>query len=127
MQTLTQVREALDELDAMLSEKGWRTPSCEFNMDQQFWFFVKAKHPLEGGDSVNEYCASDTVEDAFKDARKFIRNLPTAENAAKDDFRKGLAALIDKGKALGIETEFLNPLTEQMRALSENIISGPAE
>ncbi len=127
METIEQIRDALNKLDAMLSDKGWRIPSCEFNMDQQFWVYVKANHPLDGGDRINEYLVEDTVDGAFRLARKSIRALPNAESAAQDDFRKALGALIDKGKALGIDADFLNPLTEQMRTLSENIITGPAE
>ena len=92
-------------------------------MDRKLWVYVKAAHPLDGGDSVSEFCGDEEgPEEAIANARKFIQDLPTGDAAAKDDFRKSLAQLIDKGTKLGIDADFLNPLTEQMRALSENIL-----
>ena len=65
----------------------------------------------------------DTFEGVLAKAAEFIANLPSKSDMAKADFQKDLAKLIDKGSEIGIEVEFMNPLTAAMKALSENIIT----
>lgn len=123
MNTIEEIDAAIIELNKALEDKGWRRPRCEFNADGRYWFKIQADHPIDGGDNIFKYCGgTDSVDDALNEARAKIRSLPSGKEAATDDFRKALAKLIDKGTALGIDADFLNPLTEQMRALSENII-----
>lgn len=64
-----------------------------------------------------------TFEGVLTKAAEFIANLPSKSDMARADFQKDLAKLIDKGSEIGIEVEFMNPLTAAMKALSENIIT----
>jgi len=65
----------------------------------------------------------DTFEGVLAKAAVFVAELPSKSDMAKADFQKNLAKLIDKGNEIGIEIEFMNPLTATMKALSENIIT----
>lgn len=66
---------------------------------------------------------SGTIQDAIDAARKFAGNLPPVAETKKQDFIQALGKLIDQGRDLGFEVEFMNPLVESMKKLSENIIT----
>jgi hypothetical protein len=51
------------------------------------------------------------------------RPLLPAEERDRAEFTRLLANAIDKGRSIGIEVDFLNPLTETMKRLSENAIT----
>lgn len=124
MDSLKEIADCVDRLNAALLEKGWRLPNCQYNFDGQHWFQVRANHPVDGGESLYKYCGgNDEASYAFDKAMALVRKQPDASNAALDDFRTALGKLIDKGHKLGIETEWLNPLTQQMRKLSTNIVA----
>lgn len=123
MTTLTDIENDLQRLNEMLTEKGWIDPRCEFNFDTRSWFRLNAEHPISGGDGLYKYINGDDYDDTYRKAAAEIQALPTGKEAAQQDFQKALGKLIDKGNALGIDAAFLNPLTEQMRLLSENIIT----
>jgi len=123
MTTLTDIERDLQCLNEMLIVKGWHNPRCEFNLDTRPWFKIEAAHPVSGGDRLYKYINGDDYNDAYRKAAAEIQSLPSGEEAARQDFQKALGRLIDKGNSLGIDAAFLNPLTEQMRLLSENIIT----
>jgi len=56
-------------------------------------------------------------------ARKFIAELPTAEETKFREFMGALGNVIDLGRKNGIEVDFINPLTETMKRLSENALT----
>lgn len=55
-------------------------------------------------------------------ALRWIGQIPTKETRERNAFLRDLGNLIDTGKDVGIEVEFLNPLTAMMKTLSENAI-----
>ena len=67
--------------------------------------------------------SDETFEGVLDKAAEFVASLPSKSDMAKADFQKDLAKLIDKGSEIGIEVEFMNPITAAMKALSENIIT----
>ncbi len=56
------------------------------------------------------------------DAMQWVDKIPTKETRERNAFLRDLGNLIDTGKDVGIEVEFLNPLTAMMKTLSENVI-----
>lgn len=83
----------------------YRTAACESSKDQFYHGTVK-----EG------------FEVLFARANTFADGLPSIQEAKRNDFIASLGRIIDKGREIGIEVEFLNPLTEMMGKLSTNII-----
>jgi len=69
----------------------------------------------------------ETIAEALESAKEIINGIPLKELRDKAEFTRMLADTIDKGRAIGIEVEFLNPLTATMKALSENIITDQRE
>jgi len=64
----------------------------------------------------------DTLDEWFKDAHAWIDAIPTAEERAHQAFTASLGRLIDQGRDIGIEVDFLNPLTAMMEKLATNAL-----
>lgn len=62
------------------------------------------------------------LENFVVGALQWIDKIPTKETRERNAFLRDLGHLIDTGKDVGIEVEFLNPLTAMMKTLSENVI-----
>lgn len=58
----------------------------------------------------------------LKEAHAWIDAIPTAEERAHKAFTKSLGRLIDQGREIGIEVDFLNPLTAMMEKLATNAL-----
>jgi hypothetical protein len=58
----------------------------------------------------------------LKDAHDWVDAIPSAEQRAHDAFTKSLGRLIDQGRDIGIEVDFLNPLTAMMQKLATNAL-----
>ena len=65
-----------------------------------------------------------TFEEALDAADAFVAALPPINESRRREWMKDLGHHIDKGREIGIETEFLNPLAETMQRLSKNAIAG---
>ena len=52
-----------------------------------------------------------------------LKKLPSAKDENTRAFMRDLGKLIDNGRKIGLEVEFMNPLVESMKRLSENIIT----
>lgn len=128
--TIEEIRNQVTLLNHELLEKEWKTPNCLVQIEEhEYWIRLVADHPVSTSysDHLSGFIKAETLEDlfstAFPEAFKRIRLLPSQEDAGKEAFLKSLAKTIDMGKELNIDTDFLNPLIEQMRELSENILT----
>lgn len=62
------------------------------------------------------------LDDAMHDAMGFIQSIPTQAEREHNAFIRQVGRLIDSGREVGIDVAFLNPLTDMMRKLSENVL-----
>ena len=76
----------------------------------------------DGDYNLKEVYAS-TFEEALDAADAFLAALPPINEARRREWMEALGRHIDKGREIGIETEFLNPLAETMQRLSKNAIA----
>ena len=58
----------------------------------------------------------------FAEANAWVDAIPTAEERAHQTFTASLGRLIDQGRDIGIEVDFLNPLTSMMTKLATNAL-----
>lgn len=56
-----------------------------------------------------------------------IQELPALADELLAEFTSQLAATIEMGRGIGIDAEFINPLTEAMKRLSENALTDQSE
>lgn len=69
------------------------------------------------------YANGETPEDAIGAFMQKVADLPDAATANLLEFQRDLGRLIDKGNKLGIDTKWLNPITETARELAENALT----
>jgi len=131
MTTIDTVQEALLKLHADLEAKGYDKtrvriiikPQMEygpFNLD--IW-----AESRDYGSDTSKFIYEDSWEEALTKAQEFVGQLPSIEDAQKNNFYKKLAETIEFGREIGIETAYLNPLEQIMNELSENIIEHKPE
>ena len=58
----------------------------------------------------------------LEEAHAWVDAIPTAEERAHQAFTASLGRLIDQGRDIGIEVDFLNPLTAMMEKLATNAL-----
>ena len=58
----------------------------------------------------------------FAEAHAWIDAIPTVDERAHQAFTASLGRLIDQGRDIGIEVDFLNPLTAMMEKLATNAL-----
>jgi hypothetical protein len=72
---------------------------------------------IKDGTAVSEWFVT-----LFRDAHAWIDAIPTAEERAHQAFTASFGRLIDQGRDIGIEVDFLNPLTAMMEKLATNAL-----
>jgi len=128
MTTINEIYDAINPMPAMLSGKGKREPKVtiefEANAGLIVWLRWKKDYkPSYIGETINECFFGDTYGEAIAKATDHIEKLPSAEDAKLHGFMRDLGNLIDAGKEHGIKVDYLNPLTETMKRISENVLT----
>lgn len=120
-----QIHSRLAALITAMMDKGLRNPTALFQIKGNAGFMVG----LTSGGGYGEpdhwyaYPHGNTPEDAFEKADTIIAAMQDAKTRNMQMFMGALGKVIDLGRDNGIEVDFLNPLTETMKRLSENIIT----
>jgi hypothetical protein len=132
MTTIDEIYAAINPMPAMLCAKGKKNPSVRFDIEANAGVQVSMHWTKPGayGDWDRDYQVfmGGTAAEVISKARAFIESLPDAKTARLHDFMGQLGKVIDAGRDLGIDVDYLNPLTDTMKRLSENILTHqPAE
>lgn len=127
MTTIDEIYAAINPMPAMLSAKGKVNPVSYLRIEANAGIdltlsWVKAGSSKEW-DREYKCIHGDTADEATAAAISFINALPDAKTARLHDFMSQLGKVIDSGRDLGIEVDYLSPLTDTMKRLSENIIT----
>lgn len=125
--TIDDIYAAINQMPAELLKKGKVNPSVQFHVEANANTHIAMRYKKYGAvsDWDNEYqhFAGSTFEQSIQKAKAFIAALPSAEQAKLHGFMDKLGKLIDVGKSEGIDIDYLNPLVDSMKRLSENIIT----
>jgi hypothetical protein len=125
--TIEEIYAAINTMPAMLSAKGRVKPrvTIEFEANTRVivWLRWQVDKPLYSGQDDLQGVYGNTADEAVAEALSIIEGLPSAKEARLHAFMADLGHLIDDGRSVGIDVEYLNPLTETMKRLSENIIT----
>lgn len=62
------------------------------------------------------------INELFLEARKWIAKQKDPKTIRREQFIATLGRVIDEGHAIGFDVEFMNPLVESMKRLSENVL-----
>ena len=119
-----EIKDRLDAMIKQMSEKGYVQPGANFSINQfsdtfTAWCDFKSSR---NGTSRTKFFYGDDANDAVSKLEIHVGDLENVKSIAKKDFLESLGRVIDQGRDVGIEIEFLNPLTDAMKKLSANII-----
>lgn len=118
------LREKMNDLSRAMLGKGLRNPTAQVMIEAHVAPLVYLHWDDEAyAYGKTEVIRDPSIEQAIEDAFALVRQLPTAEEAKRQQFMTSLAKVIDLGRENGIEVDFLNPLTETMKRISENAIT----
>lgn len=120
-----EMQSEVDAFAVLMSDKGLKQPAAEFQISSGCQPTIWLTNEEKNGALSRKYrsVTGDTLPEMFENARKMIADLPSMEEQHKQEFLRAMADLIDLGRENGISMDFMNPLTETMKLLSENIIT----
>ena len=126
--TPLQIAAECARLEAAAAAKGYYMPKVTVRLN---WIGYELCADLEtrtdAHASPKSTWAYATYEDGFEGllakVEATVNALTSIEDAKRNQFIADVGRLIGQGKEIGIDVDFLNPLTEMMTKLSTNIIT----
>lgn len=110
----------VDRFDA----QPWIEPTADVSQAGNVLIRIYAPRGTDGElGKLLKIAMGETFEEALEVALAFVTALPPANEAKRRDWQKRLGNLIDDGRKIGIETEFLNPLEASMKRLASNALT----
>lgn len=115
-------------IEGLASAKGYYAPKVTVYINWiGYDLTVSVEYRTEASASTKNHfvhvSCEEGLEAAFEMAVSHVSNLPSIEDAKRNEFIAAVGRLIDKGRDIGIQVDFLNPLNEMMTKLSSNIIT----
>ena len=123
--TPTDILREITRLEKLLTNKGFTTPHIEISVGFSTRELTANISYKAGGSSEYQFIhveALDGFDGLIGDAEDYINGLKSVADILKENFVASVGRLIDQGRDIGIEVEFLNPLTTMMDKLSSNIL-----
>ncbi|OJF97607.1 hypothetical protein [Pararhizobium antarcticum] len=121
-----EISKGLSELVTAMLGKGLARPDASIVWPANSDLTILLSQARPGNNYAEDtfhYAKGKTIAVAFESARDCVDNLPSPEKARMQRFMKSLAGTIETGRECGIEVEFLTPLQETMKTLSNNILT----
>jgi hypothetical protein len=131
MHTLQSIISRLTTIEHILTGLGYAAVDTDLNVHWTTGTPLRLRvEYLAGSEYLSEIFDAPEETDAalsaiLEAAEAWAKNLPTPEERARHAFLLEFGRTIDKARDLGLPVEFLNPLEESMRKLSENILPAP--
>lgn len=125
---LDEIKRRMNGMPAALADKGKVEPQVLFACEANASPFVslswkrRPRDPNDYGRDSKSFHDPD-LDKNFRDAAAFIAALPSKEEARLNDFAQELGRLIDAGRDVGIPIDYINPLLESMKKISENAVT----
>jgi hypothetical protein len=115
-------------MNEALMDKGYVAPDCDINItgsgDITVWIKTRSQDEIPGKMDWEE--ASD-IESALDKADRRIDGYDDAHLYKKQAAVKQFGRAIDGLRSAGFEAEFCDPLSEQMQAMTENLLTHQPE
>ena len=124
----TDIKLKADRIAAVCAAKGYYNPKIVVYINWLGYdltinlFYCADAHSSQVDKFFHGSCDAG-IEALLLEAERHIANLPSIEDAKRDAFIAAVGRLIDQGKEIGVEVDFLNPLTALMDKLSTNILT----
>ena len=122
----SEILREINRLEKLLTNKGFTAPKIEISVGFSTRELTSNIAYKAGGSYEYQFIhieASDGFEALIQDTADYINGLKSVAEIQKDAFIASVGRLIDQGKEIGVEVDFLNPLTALMDKLSTNILT----
>lgn len=123
------MEEEVANLKALLKGKGLLDPEVTLEVSTSDWRPVRLQmHYKVREDSTTTYktiYGEEGVMDLDRvsdEARTYIAELKSKEELEHEEFMAMLGRVMDRAKDLGMDEDFINPLTSMMKKLASNAI-----
>jgi hypothetical protein len=130
MNTVTEITAALAKLEALMSEKGVKAPRADLTIrsqQQKSYLWTEAQMGTKPFD--DERCKGFygmEPSEAFAAAWAYINAMPDPATAERQKWHKDLADVIDRGHAMALPDEVMQPLRQGSQAMTENLLTHEA-
>lgn len=127
--TIEEVQKRIDAMPAAMSAKGLRKPEATFSIraNSEIYVYLRWDDKKTAYGSAYHRPEGKTPAEMLDNADAFIAGLPSPEETRMKEFMTALSDTIELGRQNGIEVDFVNPLVDTMRRLSENILTDQRE
>ena len=125
----TDILREITRLEKLLTNKGFTAPKIEISVGfstRELTANISYKAGSEVQYKFIHLEADDGFEGLIADTGEYINGLKSVAEIQRDAFVASVGRLIDQGREIGVEMEFLNPLTAMMDKLSSNILENAA-
>jgi len=125
---VNEINTRLSAIVRAMSAKGLSRPKASFwiENDAEFTIHIKWMKDAVSRSSFDEkydFMHADTPEAVFEKVEKWVDDLPSPEQAKFNEFMGAVAKAVDLGREHGIDVEYVNPLAETLKRLSENALT----
>lgn len=120
--------DALTALKDALSAKGLIGPEVTLSLSTSEWSPIRLElHYKVRDDSTYTYQTFKAenvfeVDVAVEKATKFVADLKSREELEHEEFMQMLGRVMDRAKDMGLDADFINPLTSMMKKLATNAL-----
>lgn len=123
--TLEEMQAAVDAMHAAMVDKGFRLPKAcaRIGSSEDARVYLHYADKDEAYANKCEPFSTGTMPEIIAAAHAWIAAQPTAGERRTREFQAALGRVIDLGRDAGVAVEFINPLTELAKRLSENAIT----
>lgn len=130
--TPAEIKAECERLEAVITAKGYYMPKVTVYLN---WIGYEitvnvswrtSAHSLSQDKFLHGKC-EEGFDGMLGQADDFVATMKSIADAQRDAFIAAVGRLIEQGRDIGMEVEFLNPLTAMMSKLSTNIITHTPE
>jgi len=123
------IQPRIDAVNSLITAKGLREAQVSFRIEGHkqtsagaHWYAGQHGHDFKSFGS-----GQGEPEVVLARLEEWANELPTLDERRMAEFTELLAKTIEMGNEYGIDVQFVNPLTEAMKRLSENAITHQPE
>jgi hypothetical protein len=118
-----EIQERIQAIDSALIDKGFKSPDCDLTVSgSNLTFWVKTGG-CEADGRVFEPVYADSINEIFAAANEYVKNLEDRGLYAQREAVKKFGRAIDGLRNTGIPADFIDPLSEQLQAMTENLLT----
>lgn len=119
------IQPRIDAVNALVTAKGLRECQVSFRVEAHMMTSCGALwYEGQHGHDFRSYATGQgEPEEVLSKIEAWANDLPTIDERRMAEFTELLAKTIEMGNQYGVDVQFVNPLMEAMKRLSENAIT----